>query len=46
MDTLLTESMISGFSSLKLLASSGKLLQEAFFWNCGEISAKTVRSWS
>jgi hypothetical protein len=30
MDTLLTESMISG--SL-LLASTGKLLQEAFFWN-------------
>jgi hypothetical protein len=38
MDTLLTESMISG--SL-LLASTGKLLQEAFFWNCGGISAKT-----
>jgi hypothetical protein len=33
--------MIFVFSS-----ASGKLLQEAFFWNCGEISAKTVRSWS
>jgi hypothetical protein len=29
METLLTESMISEFSSL---ASTGKLVQEAFFW--------------
>jgi hypothetical protein len=43
MDTLLTESMVSYFSSLSflLLASSGKLLQEL-----RGISAKTVRSWS
>jgi len=38
---LLTESMVSRFSSFKLLASSGKLLQEL-----RGISAKTVRSWS
>jgi hypothetical protein len=48
MDTLLTESMVFGSLLLGLLdfwASSGKRLQEAFFWNCGGISAKTVRSW-
>jgi hypothetical protein len=47
MDTLLTESMISGFSSSGF-SSSGfyrEASSEAFFWNCGEISAKTVRSW-
>jgi hypothetical protein len=41
MDTLLTESMISGFSSFGFYREA----QEAFFWNCGRISAKTVRSW-
>jgi hypothetical protein len=41
MDTLLTESMVSFFLFFKLLASSGKLLQEL-----RGISAKTVRSWS
>jgi hypothetical protein len=45
METLLTDSMISIFLFF-FWASSGKLLQEAFFWNCGGISAKTVRSWS
>jgi hypothetical protein len=42
MDTLLTESMISCFSSSGFYREASS---EAFFWNCGEISAKTVRSW-
>jgi hypothetical protein len=47
METLLTESMISSFSSSGLLQGSfGKKLSSGnFFWNCGKISAKTVRSW-